>query len=325
MLLMQEPRLLLLDEPVAGMTDEETERTAELCLSLAGRHSVVVVEHDMEFVAQHRAQGDGAARGQRARRRADGRGAGRPARDRSLPGALERCSMLTSTTLNQYYGGSHMLRDVAFEAPAGAVTALLGRNGVGKTTLLKCLLGLLPVRSGAIALRRRRRHASCRRTRARGSGIGYVPQGREIFPRLTVEENLRMGLATQAARARRSRRASSRCSRCSTDMLQPARRRPLRRPAAAARDRPRAGDGAEAARPRRADRGHPAVDHQGHRARDPARSPPRARWRSCWSSSTTTSRARSPTTTSCCRAARSIKAGKGADMDADGVRACLTV
>ncbi len=70
MLLMQEPKLLLLDEPVAGMTDEETERTAELFLSLAGKHSLVVVEHDMKFVAQHRAQGDGAARGQRAGRRA---------------------------------------------------------------------------------------------------------------------------------------------------------------------------------------------------------------------------------------------------------------
>ena len=91
MLLMQEPRLLLLDEPVAGMTDEETERTAELCLTLAGRHSVVVVEHDMEFVGRDRAQGHGAARGQRARRGPDGRGAGRSARDRSLPGTLNRC------------------------------------------------------------------------------------------------------------------------------------------------------------------------------------------------------------------------------------------
>ena len=68
MLLMQEPRLLLLDEPVAGMSDEETERTAELFLSLAGKHSLVVVEHDMDFVEQDRAQGDRAARGPRARR-----------------------------------------------------------------------------------------------------------------------------------------------------------------------------------------------------------------------------------------------------------------
>ena len=88
MLLMQEPRLLLLDEPVAGMSDEETERTAELFLSLAGKHSLVVVEHDMAFIEKHRAQGDRAARRQRARRRADGRGAERPARDRGVPGSL---------------------------------------------------------------------------------------------------------------------------------------------------------------------------------------------------------------------------------------------
>ena len=77
MLLMQEPKLLLLDEPVAGMTDEETERTAELCLTLAGAHSVIVVEHDMDFVAPHRAQGDRAARRQRAGGRHAGGGARR--------------------------------------------------------------------------------------------------------------------------------------------------------------------------------------------------------------------------------------------------------
>ena len=128
MLLMQEPKLLLLDEPVAGMTDEETERTAELFLSLAGKHSLVVVEHDMEFVATHRAQGDGAARRQRACRRLDGPGAERRARHRSLPRALNarRASiaistrvkpMLTIRNVNQYYGGSHILRDVSFEVP----------------------------------------------------------------------------------------------------------------------------------------------------------------------------------------------------------------
>ena len=103
--------------------------------------------------------------------------------------------MLEVSALNQYYGGSHTLRDVAFEAPSGAVTCVLGRNGVGKTTLLKCLAGLLPVKSGSIRLdgtdvTRRPPHERAR------LGLGYVPQGREIFPRLTVEENLRLGLAT---------------------------------------------------------------------------------------------------------------------------------
>jgi len=104
--------------------------------------------------------------------------------------------MLTVSGLNQYYGGSHTLRDVAFESPTGGVTAVLGRNGVGKTTLLKCLAGLLPVRSGSIRfdgvdITRLPPHERAR------LGLGYVPQGREIFPRLTVEENLRLGLATR--------------------------------------------------------------------------------------------------------------------------------
>jgi len=104
--------------------------------------------------------------------------------------------MLSVTGLNQYYGGSHTLRDVAFEAPSGAVTAILGRNGVGKTTLLKCIAGLLPARSGSIGLDGADMTRLPPYQRAR-LGLGYVPQGREIFPRLTVEENLRLGLATQ--------------------------------------------------------------------------------------------------------------------------------
>ena len=104
--------------------------------------------------------------------------------------------MLTVTALNQYYGGSHTLRNVAFDAPSGAVTAILGRNGVGKTTLLKCLAGLLPVRSGAISFDGTDVTKLPPYARAR-LGLGYVPQGREIFPRLTVEENLKLGLATK--------------------------------------------------------------------------------------------------------------------------------
>ena len=104
---------------------------------------------------------------------------------------------LSVSGLNQYYGGSHILRELAFDVPAGKVTALLGRNGVGKTTLLKTLMGLVPAASGNVRFDGKdlTRAAPYERVRA---GIGYVPQGREIFPRLTVEENLRMGLATQA-------------------------------------------------------------------------------------------------------------------------------
>jgi urea transport system ATP-binding protein len=111
--------------------------------------------------------------------------------------------MLTVSGLNQFYGGSHILRDVSFEAPAGKVTTLLGRNGVGKTTLLKCLMGLLPAATGSITFNGGDLTAAPPYARVR-AGMGYVPQGREIFPRLTVSENLQMGLATRPAGTRLS-------------------------------------------------------------------------------------------------------------------------
>ena len=109
--------------------------------------------------------------------------------------------MLTISGLNQYYGGSHILRDVSFEVPAGACTTILGRNGVGKTTLLRCLVGVVGTRSGKLAFDGKDITTLPPYERAR-LGIGYVPQGREIFPRLTVEENLLMGLAPKGGNAR---------------------------------------------------------------------------------------------------------------------------
>jgi urea transport system ATP-binding protein len=109
--------------------------------------------------------------------------------------------MLAVTGLNQYYGGSHILRNLAFEVPAGKVTALLGRNGVGKTTLLKTLMGLVSTATGSIRFGDLELTAAAPYQRVR-AGIGYVPQGREIFPRLTVAENLEMGLATRPRGAR---------------------------------------------------------------------------------------------------------------------------
>ena len=102
--------------------------------------------------------------------------------------------MLKTEGVNQYYGGSHILRNVGFEARQGEVTVILGRNGVGKTTLLKSLMGVIPIRTGSIALDGRPLNKLTSYERVR-LGMGYVPQGREIFSRLTVEENLRMGLA----------------------------------------------------------------------------------------------------------------------------------
>ena len=102
--------------------------------------------------------------------------------------------MLSVKALNQYYGGSHILRQVALDVPAGACTALLGRNGVGKTTLLKCLMGLVPAATGKVEFEGRDLTGQRPDARVR-AGIGYVPQGREIFPLLTVEKNLETGYA----------------------------------------------------------------------------------------------------------------------------------
>ena len=102
--------------------------------------------------------------------------------------------MLKVEGVNQYYGGSHILRNVALEAKLGEVTVILGRNGVGKTTLLKSLMGVVPVKTGTIGLDGSDITRDTPYERVR-KGIGYVPQGREIFGRLTVQDNLRMGLA----------------------------------------------------------------------------------------------------------------------------------
>jgi urea transport system ATP-binding protein len=108
--------------------------------------------------------------------------------------------MLKVEGINQYYGGSHILRNLGFEAKLGEVTVVLGRNGVGKTTLLKSLMGLVAVKTGSIQLdgtpiERLPPYERVRR------GVGFVPQGREIFGRLTVEDNLRMGLASRPGSA----------------------------------------------------------------------------------------------------------------------------
>jgi len=105
--------------------------------------------------------------------------------------------MLQVSALNQFYGGSHILRDVSFEVPHGKLTTLLGRNGVGKSTLLKCLMGVVPTRSGSISWQGKAIEKKAPYERV-SAGLAYVPQGREIFPRLTVEENLLIGAASRA-------------------------------------------------------------------------------------------------------------------------------
>ncbi len=106
--------------------------------------------------------------------------------------------MLEVKELHQYYGGSHILRGLSFEARIGEITCLLGRNGVGKTTLLKCLMGLIPAKEGTVTWEGKAITGYKPHQRVQ-SGIAYVPQGREIFGRLTVEENLLMGLSRFSA------------------------------------------------------------------------------------------------------------------------------
>jgi len=109
--------------------------------------------------------------------------------------------MLNVAALNQYYGESHTLWDMTLEVPEGSCTCLMGRNGVGKTTLLKSVMGLLPVRSGQIKLGDVELAFQPAELRAK-RGIGYVPQGREIFGQLSVEDNLRTGLAARKDKAK---------------------------------------------------------------------------------------------------------------------------
>ena len=108
--------------------------------------------------------------------------------------------MLELKDVNQYCGGSHILRNVSLDAKVGEITVVLGRNGVGKTTLLKSIMGVVPIKSGSITLDGQaiQKETSYERVRR---GIGFVPQGREIFGRLTVEDNLKMGLAYKSGSA----------------------------------------------------------------------------------------------------------------------------
>ena len=110
-------------------------------------------------------------------------------------------TLLQTRGVNQFYGGSHILWDVDLDVRQGSITCLMGRNGMGKTTLLKCVMGLLPIREGSIHFGGEDLLRRAAEQRA-GLGIGYVPQGREIFPQLTVEENLQLGVYVRPDRSR---------------------------------------------------------------------------------------------------------------------------
>lgn len=107
--------------------------------------------------------------------------------------------MISINKANQHYGGTQILWDLDMQIEAGSRTCVMGRNGVGKTTLLKCLMGLLPLSNGEILMEGQPIQKKSAEARA-PAGIAYVPQGREIFPLLTVEENLRLGLPIRKGR-----------------------------------------------------------------------------------------------------------------------------
>lgn len=109
--------------------------------------------------------------------------------------------MLQVTQLNQFYGESHTLWDLDVDIPKGQCTCIMGRNGVGKTTFVQSVMGLLPIQSGSMLFEGQDLAKLSAEKRA-GLGIGYVPQGRQIFPLLTVEENLKVGLSSRRDKIR---------------------------------------------------------------------------------------------------------------------------
>src|ERR1700743_1888471 len=184
--------------------------------------------------------------------------------------------MLDVKDISLYYGAAQARGGVSISAEPGKVTCVLGRNGVGKTSLLRAMVGQYPISSGSITFDGANITGLKPYERAR-KGIGFVPQGREIFPLLTVEENLKTGFGPLRRQDRNIPDdvfslfpvLNSMLGRPGGDLCGgPAWRRPRGRRAAEPRDRARAGDAAETAPARRADRGHPALDHQGHRPRD---------------------------------------------------------
>ncbi len=204
------PRLILLDEPLAGLSAAERTRIAELIRGLTGQVTVVLIEHDIDRVLalsdtisvlhQGRVIAEGSP--QEIQRNPEVQAAYLGGL-RATPAATARPVVAVGTPLlsveqmHTYYGKSHILRGVSLEVFPGEVVTLLGRNGVGKTTTLMSIMGAVPPGSGAVRFRgelisRRPPEAIAR------SGIGLVPQGRRIFPNLTVLENLALAAHRRA-------------------------------------------------------------------------------------------------------------------------------
>ena len=255
MALAGKPRMLLLDEPMAGMGPEESARMVELLRALKGELTILLVEHDMEAVfaladritvlvygrviASGTPDGDPRQRG------------GARRLSRRAGGDVDGADLLELEGVETCYGLSQVLFGMSLSIARGEVVTLMGRNGMGKTTTVRSIMGLTPARAGSIrfAGQEVRGLPSYRIAKL---GIGLVPEGRQIFPNLTVRENLvatargngggldagaHLRTVSAAGRARRQHGQSA-----------------VRRRAADAGDRPRADDQSAAADPRRGDR-----------------------------------------------------------------------
>ena len=199
------PRILLLDEPLAGLAVAERERIVGLIQRLAAEMAVILVEHDIDrvfaFADEITVMSDGkvlvhgsaeAVRGDPEVQRVY-LGAGRKALVRAVPrAAAPGVPILQIEGINTYYGKSHILHDVALEVREGEAVALLGRNGAGKSSTIKSIMGIVPPRSGRVRYQGQEIQGKTPEAIAR-LGIGLVPQGRRLFPNLTVDENLAMG------------------------------------------------------------------------------------------------------------------------------------
>jgi ABC-type branched-subunit amino acid transport system ATPase component len=204
------PRVLLLDEPLAGLAAAERERVCALVKSVAEGVPVLIVEHDIDRVLgfSHAVtvmnEGKVLMSGTPGEVRGDRRvqevytGTGTPpATGRAAGDARERAPLLRFEGVNTFYGKSHILDDATLDVREGEIVALLGRNGAGKTTLLKTLAGLVPPASGTIEYEGRD-IAGLPAPEIARLGVGYVPQGRALFAGMTVAENLALGRLARA-------------------------------------------------------------------------------------------------------------------------------
>ncbi len=203
------PRVLLLDEPLAGLAAAERERVCGLIRDIAAGIPVLIVEHDIDRVLGFSQvvtvmnQGEVLMTGTPDEVRADRRvqevytGTGTPPATRRNDLSLNEKPLLSFQRVNAFYGKSHILNDATLDVREGEIVALLGRNGAGKTTLLKALCGLLPPASGSIAFEGCD-IAGLPAPEIARLGIGYVPQGRGLFAGMSVADNLALGRLARA-------------------------------------------------------------------------------------------------------------------------------